>query len=111
MSNLAIELKEVDADSISGTPLDFGSPLENPATKIQVINDSAVRVYIRKEGEANFLKVPANGCITLDESTMPTPRSGEEYYLSKGTQLQVVQVTGAGAAGTQIWAHIVTRIR
>lgn len=107
---LPIELKEFDASTLSGSFQDFGTALANPAIKIQVFNDSNVDIYISKDEVSNYLRIPAYGTLTLDESTLYFRGVDQEYYLPKGTQLSLKQVTGAGSAGTSIVAHIVTRI-
>lgn len=111
MAILQVELKSIAGDALTMSYQNFGSALSNPALKVQFINDSAVRAFVSKDGSADWMLIPANGSLTWDESTYNTPRDGEEYYLPKGTQLEIKYDTGAGAAGTKIWAHVVTRIR
>ena len=103
-----VELKEFDADSLTGTFQDFGSVLSNPGIEITISNDSAVDAYISKDGTANYIRIRANSAITLG-NTRKAQDGSEEYLLPTGTQLEIKQVTAAGAAGTDIVAHVITR--
>lgn len=106
---LPVELKEFDAMDLDGTDQDFGDPLLNPATKVSFFNTSDVDVYIDYDGVIDQRwRVPANGTITLDESTLYFRGIDQEYYLPRGAQLTVTQVTAPGTEGFII-AHIVTR--
>lgn len=109
MSELLLtELKEFDATSLSGSFQNFGAVLSNPALKVQFFNTSDVDCYVTADGTTNKFRLPANSALTLDENTVIARRKDGEYYLKKGVQLQVKQVTGAGASGNII-AHLVTR--
>lgn len=107
---LPIELKEFDATALNGTDQNFGTALANPAIKIQVFNSGNTDVYIGIPDESEYIRVPAYGTLTLDESTLYFRGVDQEYYLSKGTQLTVTQVTGPSTDGGAIIAHVVTRI-
>lgn len=109
---LPIELKEFNATSLNGTDQDFGDPLDNPAIKISVFNTSDVDCYMDYDGSFGgsplHMRIPSNGTITLDESTLYFRGIDQEYYLPKNSQLTVTQVTAPGTEGAII-AHIVTR--
>lgn len=108
---LPVELKEFDATTLDGTDQNFGSVLANPAIKISVFNTSDVDVYMDCDTVVDLhMRIPAGGAITLDESTLYFRGIDQEYYLSKGAQLTLTQVTGPGTSG-DIIAHIVTRDR
>ena len=108
---LPIELKEFDAETLNGTYQNFGSPLDNPAIKINVFNEGDTDVYISRDGATNFMRIPAGGAIVLDESTLYFRGVDQEYYLPRGTQLTITQVTGASTiTPSAIVAHIVTRV-
>lgn len=114
---LPIELKEFDATTLNGTHQDFGTPLSNPAIKISIFNTGNTDCYVDYNGmNASgyvgillHIRIPAGGALTLDESTLYFRGIDQEYYLPKGTQLTVQQVTGPSTAGGSIIAHIVTR--
>ncbi len=103
-----IELKEFTASSLTGAYQNFGSTLSNPGIEITVSNDSAVDAYITKDGSTNWMRVRAGSAITLADTT-DTRNVSDEYVLEKGAQLQIKQVTGAGAADKAIVAHVITR--
>lgn len=107
---LPIELKEFNATTLNGADQNFGTALLNPATKICVINTSNVDVYMDADNTPVplHMRIPAGACITLDESTLYFRGTDQEYYLPKGTQLTLTQVTIAGTSGNII-AHIITR--
>ena len=109
---LPIELKEFDATTLDGTDQDFGDPLEQPALKISVFNTSDVDVYMDYDGSVGgnilHMRIPANGTITLDESTLYFRGVDQEFYLPRNAQLTLTQVTAPGTEGNII-AHIVTR--
>lgn len=105
---LNTELKEFDATNLTGAYQNFGSTLSNPALKLQFINTSDVDAYISFDGSTDKFRIPAGAQFTFDENTAPIPNKGQEYYASKGTQISVKQVSGAGSSG-DIIAHIVTR--
>lgn len=106
---LPIELKEFDATTLNGTDQNLGTALENPAIKISVFNTSDVDCYMDCDSVVDLhMRIPAGGAITLDESTLYFRGIDQEYYLSRGAQLTVTQVTGAATSG-DIIAHIVTR--
>jgi len=107
---LPIELKEFDATTLDGTDQDFGSVFSNPAIKICIINTSDVDCYVDCEATIPLrMRIPAGAAITFDESTLYFRGVDQEYYLPKGSQLTVTQVTGAGTDGNII-CHVVTRI-
>lgn len=107
---LPIELKEFVATSLNGTDQNFGSVLENPAIKISVFNTSDVDCYMDCDSAVPLhMRIPANGSITLDESTLYFRGVDQEYYLPRGAQLTVTQVTAPGTEGAII-ATIVTRV-
>ena len=107
---LPIELKEFDATSLDGTDKNFGTALTNPAIKICIFNTSDVDVYMDYDGVVTLrMRIPANGTITLDESTLYFRGIDQEYYIPRGAQLTLTQVTGAGTEGAII-GHFVTRI-
>lgn len=107
---LPVELKEFNATTLNGTYQNLGSVLSNPAIKIMVFNTSDVDAYISKDATTNMARIPAFGTMTFDESTLYFRGIDQEYYLSKGTQLTVTQVTAAGTLGSII-VHLVTRAR
>lgn len=109
---LPVELKEFNAQSLNGTPQDFGDPLANPAHKVSFFNTGDTDVYISADTPFPFLvRIPAGGALTLDESTLYFRGVDQEYYLPRGAQLQVEQVTGASTVNpSAIIAHIVTRV-
>lgn len=108
---LPVELKEFTATSLNGTDQNFGTPLANPAIKISVFNTSDVDVYMDYDGPVDLrMRIPANGTITLDEATLYFRGVDQEYYLPKGAQLTLTQVTAPGTEGAII-AHIVTRVQ
>lgn len=106
---LPIELKEFVASTLNGTNQNFGSVLLNPAIKINVFNTSDVDCYMDYNGVIDLrLRIPAGGVITLDESTLYFRGIDQEYYLPRGSQLTLTQVTGPATSGNII-AHIITR--
>lgn len=107
---LPIELKEFDATTLDGTDQSFGTALANPAIKIQVYNTGNTDAYIGISGDSEYLRVPAYGTFTLDESTLYFRGVDQEYYLKRGAQLTLTQVTGPSTDGGAIIAHIVTRV-
>lgn len=105
MSNLVdCELKEFDVSGLSGTAQNFGSATSASVVKVQLINPSNVDVYVQVGGVSKY-RVPAAGTMTLDELTERNADQGARYHWPKGTQFQVLQVTGAGV-GTLI-GHII----
>jgi len=107
---LPIELKEFTATAVTGSYQAFGTVLSNPALKMSFFNTSNADVYISKDGVTNMCRIPANGTLTLDESTLYFRGVDQEYYVPKGSQLYVKQVVAPGASGSII-AHIVTRVQ
>lgn len=105
---LQIQLLEFNATSLTGSYQDFGAVLTYPAIKIVLFNTSDVDAYISRDGTNNYMRIPAYGTLTLDESTLYFRGCDQEYYFPKGTQLEIKQVTGAGTTGAII-AHIVER--
>lgn len=107
---LPVQLLEFDATSLSGTAQDFGDPLEHPALKVNFFNTGNTDVYISADTTIPFLvRIPAGGALTLDESTLYFRGVDQEYYLPRGAQLQVEQVTGPSTDGGSIIGNIVTR--
>lgn len=107
---LPIELKIFDATTLDATPQDFGTALANPAIKIQVYNTGTTDAFIGIQDNDEYLCVPAFGTLTLDESTLYFRGVDQEYYLKRGTQLTVTQVTTPSSSAGKIIAHIITRI-
>ncbi len=108
---LPIELKEFDATTLSGVVQNFGSVLSNPATKISIFNNSNVDCYLSSNAQIpQTMRIVAGGTLTLDESTLYFRGIDQEYYFPRGTQLTLLQVTGAATLPGEIVAHIVTRM-
>lgn len=106
---LPVELKEFNAASLTGSPQNFGSVLLNPATKVSFVNSSTVDCYVDSAAPiAQRFRINAGMTLTLDESTLYFSGVDQEFYLRRGTQLTITQVSGAGVGS--IIAHIVTRI-
>lgn len=100
-----VECKEFDVSSLSGTAQSFGSALLAPAVKLNFINTSDVDFYVYVAGVKKY-RIPSKATLTFDELTERNAENGIAYHWPKGTQLQIVQVTGAGT-GTAI-AHVIT---
>jgi len=108
---LPVELKEFDATTLDATDQDFGTVLTNPALKFSAFNTGNTDVYIDYAGVVPFrIRVPALGTITFDESTLYFRGIAQEYYLPRGAQLTVTQVTGPSTGGGDIILHLCTRI-
>jgi len=106
---LPIELKEFDATALTGANQNFGSVLLNPAIKISIFNTSNQDCYVTANIVVGLLlRVPANGTLTLDESTLYFRGVDQEYYIPRGTQLQLRRLTTTATSGNVI-AHVVTR--
>ena len=107
---LPIELKEFDATTLDGTDQNFGSVLDNPAIKLMLINTSDVDAYLDCDTVTDLhMRIPAGACVTLDESTLYFRGVDQEYYLPRGAQLTLTQVTAPATSGNII-AHVVTRV-
>lgn len=105
---LPVELKEFDSASLSGSPQDFGTPLLNPAIKVNICNGSTVDCYVTSDGPVpQTFRIIAGLALTLDESTLFYKGGDQEFYMPKGAQLSIEQVTASGTG--PIVAHIVTR--
>src|SRR5258706_14789461 len=106
---LPVELKEFNATTLNGTSQNFGSALLNPAIKINIFNTSNVDCYLDCDSTVDLhLRIPAGGVLTLDESTLYFIGGEQEYYLPRGAQLTLKQVTAPALSGNII-AHIITR--
>jgi len=106
-----MELREFDATTLDGTNQSFGAVLSNPAIKISVFNTGNTDVYMNYSGTVSLsMRIPAGGTITFDESTLYFRGIDQEYYLPKGAQLTLTQVTGPSTNGGAIIGHFVTRI-
>ena len=107
---LPVQLLEFDATALDGTNKNFGSALSYPAIKVSFFNTGNTDCYIDFDGEIDQrFRVPAGASLTLDESTLYFRGINQEYYLCKGAQLTVTQVTGPSTDGGNIIGHIVTR--
>jgi len=103
-----IETKVFDATTLSGTAQNFGSALNNPAIKIVLQNTSDVDADVTVNADSDDVRIVAGGSLTLDEATYQVNNLSASYYIPEGFQMQITQVTGAGASGSII-AHVVTR--
>lgn len=114
---LPIELKEFVATGLNATDQNFGTVLANPAIKISIFNTGNTDCYVDFDGTNASgyvgiplrVRIPAYAALTLDESTLYFRGVDQEYYIPRGAQLTVTQVTGPSTAGGAIIAHIVTR--
>ncbi len=106
---LQIQLLEFDSTTLTGAYQNFGAVLAYPAIKIVLFNTSDVDAYVSRDGTTNYVRIPAYGTLTLDESTLYFRGCDQEYYFMKGSQLEIKQVTGAGTVGAII-AHVVERV-
>lgn len=103
-SNLMkVVLLEFDTATLTGSFQNFGAALTGPALKVQFYNTAAVQVYIT-DGVSNW-RIPAGGSYSLEESRQDDKVSAPKYVLASGAQLQVKQVTAAGAGA--LIAHVV----
>lgn len=102
---LAVEKFKFDSASLTGTLQNFGTALANPGLKMSIMNDSTVACIIQNSNATVNIEVPSKGSVTLDEVYMKNNNVESKYYLAKGDQLEIVQVTAAGTGN--IIAHIV----
>ena len=110
---LPIELKEFPATGMTLLPVNFGTPLANPAIKVNFFNEGDEDAYVTGLNTPVPFKVriPAYGCLTLDESTLYFRGTDQEYYLPRNAQLQVGFVNAASSIGlSAIIAHVITRV-
>lgn len=92
------EIKEFDATSLTGSYQNFGTTTSDEVVTFSFYNTSDVDVYISHDGSTNHWRVPSNGALTVDSYAL----NKEKFLISKGKQLSVKQVTGAGASGNII---------
>lgn len=106
MSNLlAIEKFKFDSSNLTGSAQDFGTEILNPGLKIGILNDSDVACIVTVENAPISIEVPSKATVTFDEVFPKNETVGSKYYMAKGEQLQIVQVTAAGTGN--IIAHVV----
>ncbi len=106
-ASLGFELKEFDATGLSGSYQNLGTALSLPAREVQIFNTSNVEVYISQDGSTNILRIPATDDIKLSAYAKHNALNEARFVFDSGTQLRVLQVTGAGSSG-DIIAHIYT---
>lgn len=100
MSRLAsYELFEFDSTNLTGSFQDFGTPLLNPVIIVSFSNTSDVDVYLSIDGLTNTWRIPSLGTLTLDSRDISDNNNDSVYLIRKGVQMQILQVTGAGASG------------
>ncbi len=105
MSLLQIEKFKFDSASLTGTLQNLGTALANPGIKLQIINSSTVACIIQDANGFVNIEVPSGGTTTFDEAYMANMNVGSKYFLAKGEQLQIKQVTAAGTGS--IIVHVV----
>lgn len=107
MSNLiTIVLKEFSSTALTGSYQNFGSVMASPGIKVQFYNNSTVDVYIT-DGTSVW-HLPLKSSWFGDETFTDNSQEKPKFYLAKGAQLQIKQVTGVGTGTSDIIAHIVT---
>lgn len=85
-----------DATSLTGSYQDVGAVLTAPCVEYTVHNTSDVDAILSfDDGTSNSLYVPAGENV---RSAAFEPQDAE-FLISKNAQIQVKQVTGAGASG------------
>jgi hypothetical protein len=99
---MTFEYKTFDATSLSGSYQNLGSVATNPVRKLALWNTSDVDCIISTDGTTDEFYLPAGGTLFVDEWRSNANNSQASYVLRDGTQLEVKQVTGAGASGNII---------
>ena len=96
---MSFEYKTFDATSLTGSYQNLGSVATNPVRKLALWNTSDVDCIISTDGTNDEFYLPAGGTLFIDEWRSNMRNANASYVLSDGTQLEVKQVTGAGASG------------
>ena len=103
-----IETKKFDATNLTGSAQNLGSATSNPVKKVSFFNTSDVSILVGGF-DGDDIELASNATLTLDENTSNQSGRSSNYYLRKGAQLTVTEVTGAGSSGDLI-AILVTEI-
>lgn len=104
---LRVEKFKFNSASLSGSLQNFGTAIQDAAIKINFINASDVACIIQNINGTFVVELPATSTLTFDESYPKNDNNTGKYYLGKGEQLQIIQVTGTGTGN--IIAHIVEK--
>jgi len=105
MTLLKVEKFKFSAASLTGSLQNFGTTLDNTALKVSFVNNSDVGCIIQTADSNFVVELEPTSTLTLDEVYMKNTNQDAKYYLPKGAQLQIIQVTAAGTGN--IIAHIV----
>lgn len=96
---MSFEYKTFDATSLTGSYQNLGSVASNPVRKLALWNTSDVDCIISTDGTNAHFYLPAGGTIFIDEWRGNLRTDDASYVLPDATQLEVKQVSGAGASG------------
>jgi hypothetical protein len=105
MTLLKVEKFKFNSASLTGSLQNFGTTLDNTALKVSFTNNSSVGCIIQTSDSNFVVELEPSSTLTFDEVYMKNNKQDAKYYLPKGAQLQIIQVTGAGSGN--IIAHIV----
>ena len=88
------ELRVFDAASLTGGYDAIGTPTENPAYKVKVVNNSNVDVIISKDGVTDIDVCPSYGFFLYEEGTVGL--SGSKPAIPARTQFYLNGTAGSG---------------
>jgi hypothetical protein len=88
-------LRSVSATTFTGDFIPIGSPLQNAASIVKIINDSIVNVEISIDGITAHDFIPVGGFVLYD-CTMNAPSATNGIFVPANTQFFVKGVMASG---------------
>lgn len=101
-----LELKEFNSASLTGSYQNFGSALSNPCYYAYFVNESDVDAYITRDGSTDQIRLPSSSQVPMTFFSWHNNYVKGSYLFSKGTQLQIKQVTASGTGA--IFVNLLT---
>jgi hypothetical protein len=98
-------LRSIDSATFTGSYQTLGTPLENPASIVKLVNNSTSLVTVSIDGVNDHDIAPANSFFLYDE-TGNSPEESGSIYMQKGTQFYV-----SGSAGTGLVYLVIQYIK
>lgn len=97
MSQYKRALRTFDTASLTANFQNIGSVIPFPVSKISFVNTSTVAILITDGKDEEDIELAPGSTLSIGEGLYQEQNLSTKYIFVKNTQLQVKQVTAAGA--------------
>lgn len=94
---LSEELRSIDSSTFTGSYQALGTPLENAASIVKLVNNSTVLVTVSEDGGITDHDIAPASSFFLYDCTTNTAQESGSIFIPQGTQYSVKGSAGTGS--------------